>query len=189
LEQLQGRMSSFEFLCWAVFLAGILYFASKHVVQNEQPIASVTEIGQAYHQKTYHQTEEDKAFLCKQWRECEVLQEAIVWESRSESIEGQRMVAKVILNRVEHPHWPNTVEEVVYEPKQFSYVEDMHLQKTPSKKDWTTAGKVAYNMLHGIIDVDTQATFYHTKQVKPYWAKNKEVVAVVDSHIFYNGGR
>lgn len=177
-----NKMSSLEFACWALLLAGLMYFLDIYFSENKPEVKQ-------YPKQTYEQSDEDKAFLCKQWRECEVLQEAIVYESRNQSIRGQRMVAKVILNRVEHPHWPDTVEGVVYEPKQFSYVENMHLQKTPSKKDWTTAGKVAYNVLHGIIDVDTQATFYHTKQVKPHWAKNKEVVAVVDSHIFYTGGR
>lgn len=41
-------------------------------------------------------------------------------EARGEGILGMRMVIEVVLNRVLSPHFPNTVEEVLYQPGQFT---------------------------------------------------------------------
>lgn len=46
-------------------------------------------------------------------------------EARGEGIEGMRLVADVILNRVDSDNFPNTIKEVIAEPGQFStYDED-----------------------------------------------------------------
>lgn len=46
-------------------------------------------------------------------------------EARGEGIEGMRLVADVILNRVDSGNFPNTIKEVIAEPRQFStYDED-----------------------------------------------------------------
>src|SRR5690625_5008918 len=43
-------------------------------------------------------------------------------ESEGEPYDGQVAVAAVILNRVTHPEFPNTIAGVVYEPLAFSVV-------------------------------------------------------------------
>lgn len=46
---------------------------------------------------------------------------AIIWcEARGESYEGQLAVATVVMNRVESPRFPNTIEEVIAQKGQFS---------------------------------------------------------------------
>ena len=49
------------------------------------------------------------------------LTEALYHEARGESVKGQRAVAEVILNRVDHPAFPKSVCGVVNQPSQFSY--------------------------------------------------------------------
>ena len=45
----------------------------------------------------------------------------LAWrEARGEGILGMRLVLEVVLNRVLSPHFPNTVEEVLYQPGQFA---------------------------------------------------------------------
>ena len=45
----------------------------------------------------------------------------LAWrEARGEGILGMRLVLEVVLNRVLSPHFPNTVEEVLYQPGQFT---------------------------------------------------------------------
>lgn len=178
------RMGTFEMFCWATFIAGVLFFVDKFYFKDK--VVSDNNFSPPY---SHYLSDEDKATLCKPWKECATLQEAIVYESRGEPLEGKRLVAQVVLNRVEHPHWPDSVEEVVHEPKQFSYVNDKHLQKEPTDEDWVMAGKVAYNLLTDQVEVDSEATFYHNTSVKPNWAKHKEVVAKVGNHIFYKGGK
>lgn len=41
-------------------------------------------------------------------------------EAEGECEEGQRLVIDVVLNRVDNPHFPDTVHEVVYQKNQFS---------------------------------------------------------------------
>ena len=118
------------------------------------------------------------------------LSEAVVWESRSEPVEGRRLVAQVILNRVHHKSWPNTVEEVIHQPKQFSYLMDMHLQRTPTQKDWTEARATAYNVLHGLIPDESQgATHYTEKSVNRSWMKNLKYIATIGQHKFFKGDK
>lgn len=44
----------------------------------------------------------------------------IYHEARGESREGQRAVMEVILNRLLSDKWPNSIEEIVYAPRQFA---------------------------------------------------------------------
>lgn len=41
-------------------------------------------------------------------------------EAEGESEEGKRLVIDTILNRVDSDYWPDTIEEVIYQPGQFS---------------------------------------------------------------------
>src|ERR1700742_3086468 len=48
-------------------------------------------------------------------RSLQCLTEAIYYEARNQSDDGQRAVAQVVLNRVRHPAYPNSVCGVVYQ--------------------------------------------------------------------------
>lgn len=41
-------------------------------------------------------------------------------EAGNQGLIGKRMVVDVVLNRVDHPDWPNSIAEVILEPNQFS---------------------------------------------------------------------
>ena len=43
-------------------------------------------------------------------------------EAEGESEDGKRLVIDVVFNRTEHPDFPNTIYDVVYQPRQFSPV-------------------------------------------------------------------
>lgn len=47
----------------------------------------------------------------------QLLARAINGEARGESYEGQVAVGAVILNRVKHPDFPNTIAGVIYQPR------------------------------------------------------------------------
>lgn len=129
--------------------------------------------------------EKEKIEWCKRNNDCKILTEAIVYEARSESELGKVSVAHVILNRVKDKRWGDSIEEVVYQPAQFSYTLEKQ-RNTPSKKDWKNGYLIAFEVLNDLVESPVEeATHYHTKEVRPYWAKHYEVVAVVDSHIFY----
>src|SRR6476660_5886742 len=48
-------------------------------------------------------------------RSLQCLTQAIYYEARNQSDDGERAVAQVVLNRVRHPAFPNTVCGVVYQ--------------------------------------------------------------------------
>ena len=50
----------------------------------------------------------------------DLLARLISAEARGEPYEGQVAVGAVVLNRVEHPSFPNSVAEVIYQPGAFS---------------------------------------------------------------------
>jgi hypothetical protein len=130
-------------------------------------------------------------------RAVDCLTAAIYYEAASESDDGQRAVAQVVLNRVRHPTFPNSVCGVVYQGSerssgcQFSFTCDGSLLRTPSFSGWARARRFAAAALAGSVYAPVgHATHYHTNQVLPYWASSLIKSAVIGAHIFYrwNGG-
>ena len=118
--------------------------------------------------------------------ECQLIAEAIVYEARSESDSGKLKVASVILNRVDHTRFPNSIKKVIYQPYQFSYTMDMHLQQSPTKYDWDVARDIALEALSGTRN--TEALFYlNPRKVKklPKWALVYSYVETEGNHDFY----
>ena len=56
--------------------------------------------------------------------ELALLARLISAEARGEPYSGQVAVGAVVLNRVEHPSFPNTIAEVIYQPGAFSCLMD-----------------------------------------------------------------
>ena len=53
------------------------------------------------------------------WDSLELLAICVEAEAGNQGLEGKRMVVDVILNRVDDPDWPGTIEEVISQPVQF----------------------------------------------------------------------
>ncbi|MGX7895701.1 cell wall hydrolase [Tsuneonella sp. HG222] len=117
---------------------------------------------------------------------------AIYYEAASEPDAGQRAVAQVVLNRVAHPSYPNTVCGVVFQGSerrtgcQFTFTCDGALSRQPVKAFWDRAANVARQALAGAVYAPVGlATHYHTVAIHPYWADSLNRVTVVGAHIFY----
>lgn len=120
------------------------------------------------------------------------LQMAIYYEAASESDAGQKAVAQVVLNRVSHPSYPNTVCGVVFQGSerstgcQFSFTCDGSLARRPAAMWWDRAGRVARQALAGAVYAPVGlATHYHTVAIHPYWADSLYKVTTIGAHIFY----
>ena len=133
------------------------------------------------------------ATIADQQRSLQCLAEAVYYEARSESEDGQRAVAQVVLNRVRHPAYPGTVCGVVYQGPlkpgggcQFTFTCDGSLGLPPSGVSWLRASRIASEALAGSVYAPVgYATHYHTHQVLPFWAYKLAKIAVVGSHNFY----
>lgn len=122
----------------------------------------------------------------------ECLTTAIYYEAASESDAGQRAVAQVVLNRVAHSAWPNTVCGVVYQGSarqtgcQFSFTCDGSLARRPSRGGWERASRIARAALAGTVyEPVGLSTHYHTLAVHPYWAPSLTRTTVIGAHVFY----
>lgn len=54
----------------------------------------------------------------------ELIAQLVQAEAGNQDMLGKRLVVDVVLNRVADPRFPNTVEEVIFQDKQFSVVQD-----------------------------------------------------------------
>ena len=115
---------------------------------------------------------------------------AIFFEARAEPIEGMEAVANVIINRVEDSRYPDTVCDVVWEPKQFSWTHD-GLTDDPEahtghqdKLAWVTSQQVAEEALRGDL-MGITSTHYHAEYVLPFWTDIYSKDGVVGTHVFY----
>jgi spore germination cell wall hydrolase CwlJ-like protein len=125
-------------------------------------------------------------------RALQCLTSAIYYEAASETIGGQRAVAQVVLNRVAHPSYPNSVCGVVYQGSerrtgcQFSFTCDGSLARKPSVAAWDRARMVAQDALLGdVYQPVGLATHYHTIWIHPYWAPSLDPVGTIGAHRFY----
>ncbi|HEY5723329.1 MAG TPA: cell wall hydrolase [Allosphingosinicella sp.] len=126
-------------------------------------------------------------------RSLRCLAEAIYYEARSETEDGQRAVAQVVLNRVRSPAYPGSVCGVVYQGPmragggcQFTFTCDGSLASLPSGESWLRAKRLAAAALAGEVYKPVGlATHYHTQQVVPTWAFKLVKSAVIGSHSFY----
>lgn len=139
----------------------------------------------------------DRAWLAEQpvveggaeWR---CLAEALYFEARGETLEGQYAVAEVILNRVEHANYPDTICGVVNEGTgrrnacQFSYTCDGRPEVVTEDRAWNRLGHVARIMMEGAPrDLTRGATHYHADRVRPTWSRVYPRTARYGQHIFY----
>jgi hypothetical protein len=126
----------------------------------------------------------DRALLC--------LTQAVYYEARSESDNGQRAVAQVVLNRMRHPAYPNSVCGVVYQGSQratgcqFSFTCDGSMSGAIEPYAWERAGRIAAAALRGDVYRPVGlATNYHTTSISPYWAPSLVPQITLGAHIFY----
>lgn len=123
------------------------------------------------------------------------LAKAIYFEARGEPELGQAAVAQVIMNRVEAPHFPDSVCDVVYQGShrrnacQFSFACD-GIPETPREKQaWERAQTLAEQIVDGERPAQNlvKADHFHAVHVQPPWASRMSRLGQVGRHIFYSG--
>ncbi len=117
---------------------------------------------------------------------------AITYEAGFEPLAGQEAVAQVILNRVRHSAYPDTVCGVVWQGSQrrtgcqFTFTCDGSLRRQRSIAALIAAQQVAVRVLAGQTEDHVRgATHYHANYVAPYWAPSLTRVRQIATHIFY----
>jgi N-acetylmuramoyl-L-alanine amidase len=123
------------------------------------------------------------------------LAENVYFEARGESLDGQYAVAEVTLNRTRAENFPHTICGVVHEmrwdPNRRRHVADFSWTELgalspddgPAWKRAMAVATAAYDDVHD--PVVPGALFYHSRSVRPGWARTRKAIATIGNHVFY----
>lgn len=126
-------------------------------------------------------------------REKRCLAQAIYFEARGESDEGQAAVAQVVLNRASSGLYPASICGVVFQNRQrfracqFSFACEGKSLRITEQDAWHRAVRIAGEVSNGetyVSDIGN-STHYHANYVRPRWARRLEKMDVIGHHIFY----
>ena len=110
----------------------------------------------------------------------ELLARVISAEARGEPYEGQIAVGAVVLNRVKHPSFPNTVAGVIYQPGAFDTVSDGQINLEPTD----SAYRAAEDALAGVDPTGGCLYFYDPRYTSNKYMLSLPVVMRIGNHLF-----
>lgn len=126
----------------------------------------------------------------------ECLTQAIYYEARNESVEGQTAVAEVVMNRSRSGAYPRSVCAVVYQRNsrtcQFTFTCDGAIGRYPvDMRKWARAEMIAREVYEGrsATLLPRNSVNYHANYVRPSWGARLERVRQIGAHIFYGAAR
>ncbi len=114
--------------------------------------------------------------------EVQILARCVNGEARGEEYVGQVAVAAVILNRVEHPSFPNTLAGVIYEPGAFTAVSDGQID-VPIDPN-STVYKACEDALNGWDPSGGAIYYYNPAKTTNKWIYSREVICTIGNHVF-----
>ncbi|RYE76507.1 MAG: cell wall hydrolase, partial [Hyphomicrobiales bacterium] len=131
----------------------------------------------------------------KKWSQKEMwcLATAIYFEARGEKYRGQVGVGQVVMNRVKHRLYPDSICGVVFQNQhkrnacQFSFACDGIPERVTEQTSWKQAQEIAKGVVDGSLYLTEvgYATHYHATYVHPHWAPRMKKVTKIGLHVFY----
>ena len=101
-------------------------------------------------------------------------------EARGESYLGQVAVGAVILNRVEHPSFPDTVSGVVYQNGAFSCLYDGQFYESVADSSYAAAR----DALNGLDPSGGAIYYYNPSTATNKWIFGRKVITTIGKHVF-----
>lgn len=101
-------------------------------------------------------------------------------ESRGEPYTGQVAVGAVVLNRVEHPSFPDTIAGVIYQNGAFTAVNDGQFWQPIS----TSAYNAARDALNGWDPTGGAIYYYNPRKTSNRWIRSRPVITTIGNHVF-----
>ena len=109
-----------------------------------------------------------------------LLARIIAAEARGESYTGQVAVGAVVLNRVQHSSFPDSIAGVVYQPGAFSAVRDSNWNVAPND----SAKKAARDAINGWDPTGGAIYYYNPAKTSNQWIRSRPVITVIGRHYF-----
>lgn len=112
--------------------------------------------------------------------DAQLLAKLISAEARGESYEGQVAVGAVVLNRVKHPSFPDSVSGVIYQNGAFSCVNDSNWYAAVA----SSAQRAAVDALNGWDPSGGAIYYYNPNKTSNSFMHSRPVIKVIGSHRF-----
>lgn len=109
-----------------------------------------------------------------------LLAKLIAAEARGESYKGQVAVGAVVLNRVDHPSFPDTVAGVIYQRGAFSCVNDSNWNVSPN----STSLKAAQDCINGWDPSGGAIYYYNPAKTSNSFMHSRPTITVIGRHYF-----
>ena len=110
----------------------------------------------------------------------DLLARVISAEARGEPYSGQVAVGAVILNRVEHPSFPNTIAGVVYQPGAFTCMVDGQFNEPVAD----SAYRAARDALNGADPSGGAIYYFNPNTATSAWIWSRPLITVIGKHRF-----
>lgn len=126
----------------------------------------------------------ESVVMSRDWdaEDSQMLLKIAMAEAEGESVEGKALVMLVVLNRVWSDEFPGTIEEVIFQPKQFSpVVEGGRYYTTEPNED-------CYEALELVMsgwDESYGALYFESCERSSWHSENLEFLYQVGNHKFY----
>lgn len=101
-------------------------------------------------------------------------------EARGEPYMGQIAVGAVVLNRVKHPSFPNTIAGVIYQNGAFSALYDGQFNEPISEE----SRRAAIDALNGVNPVSDAIYYYNPRTATNKWIRSRPVIREIGGHVF-----
>lgn len=112
----------------------------------------------------------------------ELLARVINGEARGEPYEGQVAVGAVVLNRVDHPSFPNSISGVVYQKGAFTAVDDGQI----NAEMYASSRRAARDAINGWDPTGGAIYYYNPRTATNQWIRTREVICTIGQHVFCN---
>ena len=110
----------------------------------------------------------------------QLLARIISAEARGEVYLGQVAVGAVVLNRMEHPSFPDTLSGVVYQNRAFSCLYDGQFYKPIAD----SAYQAARDALNGLDPTGGAIYYYNPKTATNKWITSRPIITTIGRHVF-----
>ena len=112
----------------------------------------------------------------------QLMARAVNGEARGEPYEGQVAVAAVILNRVKHSSFPNSVSGVIYQPGAFTAVSDGQIN-VPIASD-STVYKACQDAMNGWDPSGGAIYYFNPDTATSSWIWSRTLIKQIGKHRF-----
>lgn len=109
-----------------------------------------------------------------------LLARVINGEARGEPFEGQVAVGAVVLNRVNHPSFPNSIASVIYQPGAFTAINDGQINASMAEASYRAADLA----LSGSDPTGGCIYYYNPATATNAWIRSRPILKTIGKHVF-----